>query len=184
MKNFPVIIDNKEYWISRSMAVAGFIFTTDQGLRVLAIKRGKGCPDEVGKWCCPCGYLDYDETLEFACKREIKEETNLSVSTSLLHLFRIDSDPKSNRQNVTLSYWSYKDTYYGQTVTGEFGEPDEVDDVEWIGLEELDQYDWAFGHKYLIMEVAVKYLYYRLSEATLRRFEEQLKERNILGTDA
>lgn len=183
MKNFPTIINGKEYWISRSVATAGFIFTEDQGIRVLANKRGKGCPDEVGKWCCPCGYLDFDETIEQACCREIKEETNLTVSPSLLNLFSVDDNPKSAHQNITFSFWSYSRKYSYQTITGAYSELNEVDDVLWISLDELDKYEWAFSHKYLIMKVALWNIK-ELPEETKRRFEKQLKERNILGTDA
>ena len=146
MKNFSVTINNVEYWISRSVAVCGIIFAIDSGIRVLACKRGKGCPDEIGKWNCPCGYLDYDETAEQACIREIKEETNLIIDSSLLNFLEVDSIPNKGRQNVTITYWSFKPSYAYQTVTGEGAEPDEVDDVEWISLDELDKYDWAFGH--------------------------------------
>ena len=56
MKNFPVTIkedlfiggenmNGKTFWISRSMAVAMFVFTKlDSQWYILATKRGKGCP--------------------------------------------------------------------------------------------------------------------------------------------
>lgn len=184
MNNFPVKVDGKEYWISRSLSVEGFIFTSDNGIRVLANKRGKGCPNNVGKWNCPCGYLDYNETLEQACIREIKEETNLSVDLSFLQFYVINSEPKGNSQNVSVSYWSFKPSYAYQTVTGEGAEPDEVDDVEWISLDKLDNYDWAFEHDYMIMQVSLRYLRTLLPKETIRRFEDKLKERNLLKIDA
>ena len=128
MKNFPVNINDKEYWISRSAAVAGFIFTEDNGLRVLAVKRSENCPDEVGKWCCPCGYVDYDETVEEACSREIKEETNLTVSPNLLTFSHIDSTPQG-KQNIIISYCSYSVNYAEQTI---YPNDNESEDVEWI----------------------------------------------------
>ena len=64
MNNFPVIKDGKEYWISRSIAVACFVYKiVNDEIYVLANKRGSGTPDFQGYWYCPCGYLDYDETL-------------------------------------------------------------------------------------------------------------------------
>ena len=68
MKNFPVkvsedtIVDGenmkgKTFWVSPSMAAACFIFFEHYGeVYVLANRRGTGCPDNVGLWCCPCGY--------------------------------------------------------------------------------------------------------------------------------
>lgn len=66
MKNFQVTSkeDNQKYWISRSCAVAMFLFSRDKfgNLCVLANKRGTGTPDFQGYWNCPCGYIDFDET--------------------------------------------------------------------------------------------------------------------------
>ena len=184
MNNFPIVIEGQEFWISRSVSVEGFIFTIDSGLRVLANKRGKSCPNEVGKWNCPCGYLDYNETVEQACLREVKEETNLTVGPSLLNFLWIDSTPKGRTQNVSIAFWAFSLSYAGQTITGEFADNGEVDDVEWIGLDELDKYDWAFQHNYTIMRIALEHLSPMLSEEIIRRFKEQLKEHDSLVNHA
>ena len=184
MKNFPVIVNDKEFWISRSVSVEGFIFTQDQGLRVPANKRGSACPNEVGKWNCPCGYLDYDETAEQACCREIKEETDLTINPSQLGFLWVDSIPRGKRQNVSIAYWSYKDSYSYQTITGAFADKNEVEDVLWIGVDELNKYDWAFEHNYAIMRVCLKHLRALLSDETVRRFEKQLKEHDSLLSHA
>ena len=79
MKNFPVIDKNteREYWISRSIAVVVFVFAKDVfgETYILAEQRGKGTPDPeyVGKYCVPCGYLDFDETCAQAAQRELIE---------------------------------------------------------------------------------------------------------------
>jgi hypothetical protein len=52
MKNFQVTSkeDNQKYWISRSCAVAMFLFSRDKfgNLCILANKRGTGTPDFQG----------------------------------------------------------------------------------------------------------------------------------------
>lgn len=184
MKNFPITIEGKEFWISRSVSVEGFIFTFDNGIKVLANKRGKGCPKEIGKWNCPCGYLDYDETTEQACIREVKEETGLNLNPSFLDFLWIDSIPRGNAQNVSIAYFSYDNGYIKQSVTSEFSEPNEVEAVRWIGLNELDNYDWAFEHNYSIIRVALRYLQDMIPEQLKRRFLDILNKRNTLGTDA
>ena len=80
MKNFPVVDKNteREYWISRSIAVVVFLFAKDifGETYILAEQRGSGTPDPeyIGKYCVPCGYLDYDETIVQAAQRELMEE--------------------------------------------------------------------------------------------------------------
>lgn len=153
MRNFPVEHEGKTYWISRSVAVAGFIFTKDsQGnWLVLANKRGPGCPDNVGKWVCPCGYLDYDETLKTAIIREVYEETGVLVPADKLQFAGIDDVPEG-RQNLTVKFTAYlgSDSPAVKMLSKEHCEPDEVDEVMWIPVAKVGEYDWAFGHYELI----------------------------------
>ena len=111
-ENFKIIdaATGKEYWISRSMAVMGIIVSEkDDKLYFVVEKRGPGCPDEVGKWCCPCGYLAWDETRREAVLREIYEETGLDYrghedSESLIEWTVMDLPEDNERQNVTTRY--------------------------------------------------------------------------------
>lgn len=151
MKNFSIMFNGREFWISRSVAVVAFVYNKDNA--VLAVQRGIGTPDPefVGKWCLPCGYLDYDETLDEAVVREIHEETGvlLTKDNSDTVDIEINSNPKSDkRQNVTVRY---KMWYNGDDkLSTEFSEKDEVSDVKWIPTSEIDNYEWAFNHKDLI----------------------------------
>lgn len=155
MKNFPVDYEGKTYWISRSVAVAGFIFRRDDdgNLLVLVNKRGPGCPDNVGKWVCPCGYLDYGETLKQAIVREIHEETGVTIPISILRLVRIDDVPEG-RQNVTIEFIADASVLTPECVTlsKEFCEKDEVDEVMWMPVANIDEYEWAFNHDKLIKD--------------------------------
>lgn len=176
MNNFPVNVDGKEYWISRSVATVGFIFTKDNGFRILAVKRGKGCPDEVGKWCCPCGYLEWDETLAEGCAREIKEETNLTVNPNSLNFWSFHDDPKEPHQNITFRFVSFNKSYAGQTISPIGSEPDEVEDIEWIRFDELGKYDWAFGHLQLILDCIQEclFVYFNLMDNKTRLYLKSL----------
>ena len=68
---------------SRSVAVVGVIVAIDKhtslsylgckDIYVLAEKRSRNM-DSPGKWCLPCGYLDWDETGPEALIREVYEE--------------------------------------------------------------------------------------------------------------
>lgn len=173
MKNFPIKINDrniltgtpeemvgKTIWNSRAIAVSIFPFIRIKGMwHVAAIKRGKGCPDYVGYWCCPCGYVDFNETIHQAALRELREETGIEYPY-VLNLVAIQDNPNiSEKQNVTFRYvcdaetvflWEGDD--YVPELTSAHSEPDEVEELKWIPLSEIGKYEWAFDHKEVIFE--------------------------------
>ena len=153
MKNYQIEAkDGKKYWISRSTAVVGTIFSInrqDDTCYVLALKRGTGSETFPGLWCMPCGFIDFDETILEAASREIKEETNLDINPEYLAINSIDDDPKSFGQTITFRVFGYV-TYRGHISVGTEGEKDEVAEVKWINVKDIDQYEWAFNHDKLI----------------------------------
>lgn len=172
MKNFPITKDEKEFWVSRSVAVVTGVFRWMNGgkLHVLANRRGQGAPDFQGMWNLPCGYLDYDETLEQACSRELREETGCQVLDDENWMFAgINSDPKDGaRQNVSIRYVLHpKATLYipeNLLFPGKLsvanrvgGEKDEVSEIKWVDLESLAGHQWAFGHDKLIPAMAEQF---------------------------
>ena len=114
-------VDGDEVWNSRSVAVVGMILMRHEGeIYVLIGKRGEALPNEVGKWCMPCGFLDFDETCEEAVVREVWEETGLNLykATEQYHViydhlhypWKIHSIPDGEAQTVSLHYAIYMDT--------------------------------------------------------------------------
>lgn len=156
MKNFKITAkeDNKEYWISRSIAVMTVVFASVNGkVCVLANKRGSGTPDYQGYWNCPCGYLDWDESTIDAAKREVYEETGYRIHDIMLH--NINDNPCSDdRQNVVFRYFSIlKDVISPDPINGE---ENEVSEVKWIPINEIDDYDWAFNHNIIVREISIR----------------------------
>ena len=157
--------DGRKIWLSRASAVIVNVWYIGADMKpyILMGKRGKGCPDEVGKWVLPCGYLDHDETLAEAAAREIYEETGLDVASIIqddeyyvvkddIHIggqpYFVNSAPKGDtRQNVS-HYFGF--IFIGDkfpALTNANCEPGEVDDLQWVPLSELDNYTIGFGHK-------------------------------------
>lgn len=170
MKNFKVTAkeDGKQYWISRSVAVTGVVYTIDHKNKIqfLISKRGSGCPDYVGKWQVTCGYLDFDETGKEAIKRELYEELGLDIKINQIKKFCDIDDPKrDDRQNIIFRYLveiGY-DELLNQLKSGQInkdtksrgGENNEIDDIALISINEIKNYSWAFNHENLLKEVYI-----------------------------
>ena len=160
MKNFEFEHEGKKYWYSRSICTGAFLFTTDNTGKwyVLANKRGL---DEKHKWNCPAGYLDFGETIAECAAREVYEETGLKIAKDILHLVFINDDPKETRQNVTFRYIGLlpeKVEDLSKQLNDAHSEKNEVEDIKFIPIEDIDKYEWAFNHDNLIKSYSPKQL--------------------------
>lgn len=161
MKNHPLINPetNKEEWISRAMAVLAVVTSFDKNGKtcILAQQRGKGTPDPefVGAWCLPCGYLDYDETLHQAIHREVFEETGLIINPDQFQMFYVNDDPKEDkRQNVTFRFKvQLPVSCESLKLSKRNSDKDEVENVGWIPLTDIDKLKWAFNHDKIIKDL-------------------------------
>lgn len=164
MNNFPIEHEGKTYWISRSVAVVGLVFLKFNNCwHVLANKRGKGCPNEVGKWCCPCGYLDYNEDGFQAVSREVYEETGINIPSEYFNPVEVKYSTHGNQNVSHIFVCVLNDNLPGLSLIPNalHCEKDEVDDIEWVDVEQFDvyktNYDWAFGHELFIQKYFEKY---------------------------
>lgn len=178
MKNFSVKVNNKEYWVSRSVAVITFIFKEKNGtLYSLIEKRGKGSTDNQGKWCVPGGYVDFDETLEEACAREVLEECGFIIDINKLKFIKINSSPDEEHQNISVHYVYFADKDENYKINrAKGGEKNEVADIKWIKVGKLENnnlyvdiynimtYDWAFDHDKRIIEHLSQFYCLKYSE--------------------
>ena len=82
----PIEGTERILWDSRSMAVTiiPIAKTSDGQYEFLVEKRGPGCPDNIGKYVMPCGYLNRGESLREAGAREMYEETGLKINPKSL----------------------------------------------------------------------------------------------------
>lgn len=145
--------EGKEIWVSRSVAVTLTCIALYKGeFYVLISKRGPDCPDNVGKWCLPCGYLDWNETGVEAVMREAWEEVGLDLSPWIYddeQPWYVNTDPSENRQNISLRYGMFINIGYEELpvlIPNNEGEGREVDDAIWMPIRDIDSYDFAFNH--------------------------------------
>ena len=164
----------KIYWISRAVAVTGVIMASDgNDFWFLLERRGPGCPDNVGKLCCVCGYLNWDETRLDALKRETYEETGLKIDNencTIHELETIDDPTRDTRQNVVTRYliWYAQYTKLKELLDsgvintntksrgGEEGEVSEFLLLSESQIKSLPLEEFAFNHKEMILEVLNK----------------------------
>ena len=162
MKNFPVTIkedlfvdgenmNGKTFWISRSVCVAIFLFIQiDNRWYVAANRRGEGCPDYIGYWNCPCGYVDYGETILEAAKRELFEECGLDKNLIISWMSPTINDKEDN---ITFRYAASVSNPDGlPTLVSTYSEDREISELKWIPIDEIGNYQWAFNHRELIIE--------------------------------
>lgn len=154
-------------WSGRYCAVCAIVFcraNVDSGYNkewkwfILANKRGIGTPDFQGYWNLPCGFIERGESGEQAASRETLEETGVFRYPIDFKFLSVETDPNiSNNSNITLRYTSiFQRNNLPTTKTGieTFGgEKDEVAEVKWISIDEIDNYKWAFHHKELIDKI-------------------------------
>ena len=93
------IFDKQHINIAVDAVVFGY---SDRKLYVLLIQQKYG--SEKGKWALPGGFVKDQESLNQAIKRELSEETNISISyLEQLYTFgAIDRDPRA--RVVTVAY--------------------------------------------------------------------------------
>jgi ADP-ribose pyrophosphatase YjhB (NUDIX family) len=156
-----------ERWVydSRSVAVTAVVVAFDAASgahHALASLRGPAV-DHSNEWCLVCGYLDWDERLDDAIRREVFEEAGIDLAAleAAGHAvvpsqpIWVQSDPKSHRQNVTARFSVELSVLTPPTTAN--AERDEVLAVKWMPLvaAEIDAVPWAFGHDRILHELAV-----------------------------
>lgn len=158
----PIEGTERILWDSRSMAVAiiPIAKTSDGQYEFLVEKRGPGCPDNIGKYVMPCGYLNRGESLREAGAREMYEETGLKINPKNLKFAGINDDPAENRENVTVRFVALLDEkdITEKLQSGEInidtasrgGEGNECDDITLIPFNSIDDYEFAFNHDKLM----------------------------------
>ena len=107
------------------VGVAGIV---REGTKILLGRRSAGstCP---GLWCIPCGYVEYDEDVYDAVKREVQEETGLKVEVNGVYTVRSNWH---NPEIHTVGIW-----FFTQVVGGELRPGDDIDAVDFFSMDAL-----------------------------------------------
>jgi len=126
-----------------ALTVDAIVFVKKGGSAlVLLIERGR--EPFKNSWALPGGFIEMDETLEAACKRELLEETGLKVEqmTQFKTYDAIDRDPRHR----TISVVYFTELNEIKQVKGS----DDANRAEWFPVSDLPEL--AFDHKQIIEE--------------------------------
>jgi len=121
-----------------ALTVDAVVFRNNNGIRELLLIQRKHYPF-AGMWALPGGFVDMEETCEEAIVRELKEETNLTVSglKQLYTFSALGRDPRGRTVSVTFIGTA---DYKNSSVRG----GDDASDANWFDLDHLP--DLAFDH--------------------------------------
>jgi ADP-ribose pyrophosphatase YjhB (NUDIX family) len=114
------------FWQNPAVGVAVIV---RNGERILLGRRSRGI--YAGQWCIPCGYVEYDEDVRDAARREFLEETGLEVV--LGEVFTVHSN-FHNPDSHSVGIW-----FHGTVSGGELLAGDDLDAVAWFSAADLPQ---------------------------------------------
>jgi 8-oxo-dGTP diphosphatase len=126
-----------------SVTVDALVYTREgNSVFILLIQRGN--EPFRGKWALPGGFMDNDELLEDACKRELFEETGVEIEKMIQFKTydAIGRDPRG--RNISVVY--YTEVEKKIKVNG----GDDASQAEWFPVEDLPPL--AFDHKEIISQ--------------------------------
>ncbi|MBU1172897.1 MAG: NUDIX hydrolase [Proteobacteria bacterium] len=127
------------------LPVVRMIIEDEKG-RVLILQRPEGDEHGPNAWSLPGGKIDYGDTIEQACERELFEETQLTCTTCDF-LFYQDSLPIKSGGIHCINF------YLKCVVKGEVNINAESRHYAWISADNLSHYEIAFRND----EALVKY---------------------------
>lgn len=115
---------------------------------VLLIERGR--EPYRGKWALPGGFIEMDEPLDVACRRELEEETGLRVGE--LKQFRaygtVNRDPR--HRTISVLFYAFTDDE-PEACAG-----DDAANVRWFPIDRLPEL--AFDHQQILDEFKAEIL--------------------------
>lgn len=121
-----------------AVTVDAIVTATENGKKLLLLIERNNEPYK-GYWALPGGFVEMEEDLETACRRELMEETNIAIDGELTQFYtagRPDRDPRGRTISVVYS------ATLNQKQNPEGG--DDAAQARWFPVDDLP--DLAFDH--------------------------------------
>lgn len=123
-----------------------FGYSKTEGVSVLLIKRKY--PPFKNSWAIPGGFVLHEESLEQAVKRELAEETGITVNY-LEQLYSFGEPERDPRQRIiSIAYFALVKSSLFQQLKAST----DAEEAQWFGINKLPPL--AFDHKH-ILQVAI-----------------------------
>ncbi len=116
--------------------------------KILLIKRKN--PPFRDHYALPGGFVEYGETTENACLRELMEETG--VKGEIISLVGVYSDPNRDPRGHVISI-----AYLCKPLSTNVKAGSDAKQAQWLPLSELDNIKLAFDHKKIVRDALNKY---------------------------
>ena len=133
-------------WYHNAAPTAGCVIVRDG--KALITKRGR--PPEKGRFDIPGGFLEPDEDPVSGLEREVDEELGMTIEVSfddfvhaVPHKYGEDGD------------WTLAMGFIVRQSSGEPEPADDVEEVRWVSLEDLDAVDFAWEHDRALVRKAL-----------------------------
>ena len=151
-KNFSIIRNGEEYWVSRSSTISLYVFCKDKmgNWNILVSQRGEKTK-WGGKWNVVAGFLDYGETLEQAAVRECFEECGVNIQGA--KLISCGTNSEKLEGSINHKFACILDGVIDQyppsmeNCEGYGTETQEVQNVSWVLVSAVGKLNMAYSQK-------------------------------------
>ncbi|HWR38776.1 MAG TPA: NUDIX hydrolase [Patescibacteria group bacterium] len=119
----------KIFYENPVVGVAAIVMKTISGVPTLLLGRRSEDSSYGGLWCIPCGYVEYDEDVYAAVKRELFEETGLEIEVDRVYTVLSNFH---NPASHTVGIW-----FMARATGGCLNAGDDLDRVAYFPLDQL-----------------------------------------------
>jgi 8-oxo-dGTP diphosphatase len=119
----------------RPVPVVRLIVPNAEG-KVLILRRA-GTTHAGGVWCLPGGKVAYEETVEGAVRKELRQETALECDRARFLFYQDSLPPEPGTMHCI-------NLYFECAASGRLQLNAESREAAWIGADDLGKYDLAF----------------------------------------